>query len=67
MRLYFIVMITSFLIEPDSKGGFLVRATELDDGFHHIADGFLTRAEAQKWINDRMRVADRVPSPPRDS
>jgi hypothetical protein len=63
----FIIMPTSYAIEPDPNGGFLVRAIGLDDGSAHIALGFSTRAKAQDWIKGRLRLADLVPSPSKDS
>jgi hypothetical protein len=56
-------MAISYAIEQNPNGGFLVRAIGLDDGSAHIAVGFSTRAKAQDWINDRLRFADRDPSP----
>jgi hypothetical protein len=58
---------TSYAIEPGPNGGFLVRTIRLDDGYRQIVIGFSTRIKAQEWINDRMRVADRVPPPLKDS
>jgi hypothetical protein len=60
-------MAISYVIEPDPKGGFLVRAVGLDDGSAQIAVGFSTSAKAQDWVNDRLRFADRDPSPSKDS
>jgi hypothetical protein len=58
---------TSYAIEPDPNGGFLVRTIGSKGGRGQIAVGFSTRAKAQDWINDRLRFADRDPSPSKDS
>jgi hypothetical protein len=61
-RCHIIGMDRSYAIEPDEKGGFLVRATSPTDSGDHIV-GFSTTAEAQVWIDDRIRFANVDPSP----